>query len=162
MHSRRYLHTLFALLLLALAAPFTAQAQETVTYYHLDALGSPVAATDATGALLWRETYTPYGERWRAETRDHPAYTGKLQDPDLGLSYLGTRWYDPRLGRFMGTDPAGFREDDVISFNRYAFGSNNPYGNLDPDGNIPIPVLIFGAYILARLNHDAYSSHRQT
>jgi len=159
MHSR-YLHTLLTLLLLALTAPFAAQAQETITYYHLDALGSPVAATDASGALLWRETYTPYGERWRAETRDHPAYTGKFQDPDLGLSYMGARWYDPRLGRFMGTDPAGFREDDVISFNRYAYGSNNPYGNLDPDGNIPIPVLVFGAYKLASLGYDAYSTYR--
>ena len=35
----------------------------TVTYYHNDALGSPIAATDAAGALLWRETYRPYGER---------------------------------------------------------------------------------------------------
>lgn len=38
-------------------------AVEKITHYHNDALGSPVAATDEAGNLLWREVYQPYGER---------------------------------------------------------------------------------------------------
>ena len=38
-------------------------AASTITYYHNDLLGSPVAATDASGHVIWRESYRPYGER---------------------------------------------------------------------------------------------------
>jgi uncharacterized protein RhaS with RHS repeats len=34
-----------------------------VSYYHSDPIGSPLAATDASGNLLWRTSYRPYGER---------------------------------------------------------------------------------------------------
>ncbi|WP_223866502.1 RHS repeat domain-containing protein, partial [Candidatus Enterovibrio escicola] len=36
---------------------------ETVTYFHTDALGTPVAATDESGNVLWREHYSPFGEK---------------------------------------------------------------------------------------------------
>jgi len=35
----------------------SAQAAETVTYYHLNAQGSPVAATNQAGDVIWREQY---------------------------------------------------------------------------------------------------------
>lgn len=31
-------------------------------YLHADHLGSPVAATDEAGAILWAEQFSPYGE----------------------------------------------------------------------------------------------------
>jgi HNH endonuclease len=34
----------------------------------------------------------------------------------------------------MGIDPVGFQEDNVHSFNRYAYANNNPYRYIDPDG----------------------------
>ena len=115
----------FGLLLAAGAG----QAIERVTYYHNDALGSPVAATDGNGTLLWREGYAPYGERLTHEAggKDTVWYTGKQEEAAFGLNYFWARWYDPRIGRFMGTDPAGFSADNIHSFNRYAYGNNNPY-----------------------------------
>lgn len=113
-------------------------AVETVTYYHHDALGSPVAATDDGGNLLWREDYMPYGERVRnpANATDNTLwYTGKPEEPALGLQYFGARWYDPSLGRFTGIDPVGFKQGNIHSFNRYAYANNNPYVFVDPDGN---------------------------
>ena len=38
------------------------------SYTHANHLGSAVAATDPSGALLWRELFTPYGEK-----RENPA-----------------------------------------------------------------------------------------
>ena len=99
---------------------------ETVTYYHNDALGSPVAATDASGNLLWRETYRPYGER---------------QDPETGLVYMGSRYYDPRLGRFLSIDPVEPDENNLHSLNRYAYANNNPYKFTDPDGQIAETII---------------------
>lgn len=113
-----------------------AQAAESVTYFHFDALGSPVAATDEAGNVLWREAYRPYGERLRDEAgADQDLwYTGKPEEAEFGLQYFGARWYDPRTGRFQGLDPTGFVEDNIHSFNRYAYAVNNPYKFRDPDG----------------------------
>ena len=128
-----------------LAITGTTQAMERVTYYHNDALGSPVAATDATGTLLWREEYTPYGERLKKEasSKDTLWYTGKQEEATFGINYFGARWYDPQIGRFMGVDPVGFDPDNIHSFSKYAYGNNNPYKYLDPDGNSPLDIGFF-------------------
>ena len=114
----------------------TAEADRLVTYYHNDILGSPVAATDEAGELLWRETYRPYGEK--IEDRDgnnRIGYTGHVFDQETGLTYMRARYYDPVIGRFMSTDPVGYTEaNPVMSFNRYAYVNNNPYKYNDPDG----------------------------
>ncbi len=118
---------------------FAARAVETVTYYHLDALGSPVAATDASGNVVWREAYRPYGARINMEpaaANQSRWYTGHPHDEDSGLTYAGARYYDPVVGRFMGVDPVGVGEGNVHSFNRYAYGNNNPYAYVDPDGRV--------------------------
>ena len=115
----------------------------TVTYFHNDLAGTPLAATDANGNLLWRQGYKPYGERLdpKAPAEQQPWFTGKAHVEAAGLSYFGARWYDPQLGRFMGVDPRGFDEANVHSFNRYAYANNNPYRFVDPDGRQATSVL---------------------
>ena len=141
----RSLTTVAAIFGLACALP--AQATETIIYLHNDISGSPQAATDASGNLLWKESYTPYGER----TVNSPASsTGKgtnqlyfhgkkVEDLNGGvhLSYFGARYYDPSLGRFLQIDPQPFDPNNIHSFNRYAYGNNNPYRFVDPDGRNP-------------------------
>ncbi len=119
-------------------------AADEVTYYHHDALGSTVAATDANGTLLWKEAYRPYGERIRKEDGNSNDiwYTGKQHEEAMGLSYFGARWYDPSIGRFMAIDPVGIDEGNIHSVNRYVYANNNPYKFVDPDGRVPVPVLI--------------------
>jgi len=124
---------------------------EEVIYYHNDALGSPIAATDANGDVLWTEEYTPYGSRLTYESRETDCspspcqpieslwdekqwYTGKFEETTLGINYFGARWYEPEIGRFLSQDPAGFSENNIFSFNRYAYANNNPYKYVDPDG----------------------------
>ena len=117
---------------------------ESITYYHNDALGSPIAATDQSGNLLWRETYRPYGERLNNQTASgtNPLwYTGKRQDPETGLVYMGSRYYDPRLGRFLSIDPVEPDENNLHSLNRYAYANNNPYKFTDPDGQIAETII---------------------
>ena len=83
------------------------------------------------------ESIQDYGtnDRW---------FTGKPYEEDTGLSYFGARSYDPLLGRFMGVDPQGFDEKNLHSFNRYAYGNNNPYKYVDPDGEAAILLWAFG------------------
>lgn len=113
---------------------------EAVTYFHNDVSGTPMAATDAAGALLWKESYRPYGDPMAVplDANNKLWFAGKPYDKDSGLSYMGARYYDPLLGRFMGIDPAGYDEGNLHSFNRYAYANNNPNKFVDPDGRSPI------------------------
>ena len=65
----------------------------------------------------------------------------------MNLSYFGARYYDPSIGRFMGVDPEGFNPNSVHSFNRYAYGNNNPYKYVDPDGRNPLLIFAIGAAV---------------
>lgn len=120
-----------------------AQASEQITYYHNDYSGTPLLATDASGALIWKENYQPYGNKLNnaaASASNKLGYAGKPYDNNSGLSYMGARYYDPLLGRFMGTDPKGADPEDLHSFNRYAYANNNPYKYVDPDGHSVLDV----------------------
>jgi RHS repeat-associated protein len=101
-----------------------------------------MVATDATGNVVWKESYRPYGDKLRKEpasgnNTNKIGYAGSPFDAGTGLSYMGARYYDPVIGRFMGIDPVGFQEDNVHSFNRYAYANNNPYKFVDRDGREP-------------------------
>ncbi|WP_460877787.1 RHS repeat-associated core domain-containing protein, partial [Rhodanobacter koreensis] len=63
-----------------------------------------------------------------------PGYTGHVNDPDTGLVYMQARYYDPAVGRFISTDPAGLSAGNTFNFSRYAYANNNPVVNMDPDG----------------------------
>jgi RHS repeat-associated protein len=126
-------------LLLASMVLFSALASaelETI-YYHNDHLGNPVAATNATGELMWQEEFTPYGTRQINQDGglNQIWYTGKELDEDTGLVYFGARWYDPSIGQFLSVDPVGVIPGNRFSYNRYAYANNNPQKYIDPDGD---------------------------
>jgi RHS repeat-associated protein len=128
---------------MALASPVGAA--EVITYFHNDAAGTALAATDSAGKLVWKESYRPYGERIQNQPTaagNKVWFHGKPVDEDTGLGYFGARYYDPVVGRFMGVDPKGFSEKNLHSFNRYAYGNNNPNRFVDPSGLEPLPVIV--------------------
>jgi len=119
------------------------QPGETVTYYDVDPLGSPVAATNSSANIVWRAGYEPFGHRLDESVGPDNAlwFTGAAQEPVSQLIDLGSRQYNPEIGRFYGMDPVDFREGDPHSFNRYAYANNNPYRYADPSGNIPLDTV---------------------
>ncbi len=148
---RTYLHRLLGCLpallvsLAVLSVTEPAGAVETVTYYHNDIAGTPILATDAAGAVLWKENYRPYGDKLNnppAGADNKLGFTGKPYDPNTGLSYMGARYYDPVIGRFTGIDPLDYDEKNLHSFNRYTYANNNPYKYVDPDGRAATLYLI--------------------
>ena len=140
----RIIRSLLGLLCaVACAVACAAASSQTVTYFHNDASGTPVLATDAAGNVLWKENYRPYGDRLNnapAASGNPIGFAGKPFDAAVGLSYMGARYYDPMLGRFMGVDPAPVEPGSVHGINRYAYANNNPYRYVDPDGNSPLDV----------------------
>lgn len=133
---KRFTYTVLAGLISLLVTAFQVQAAEVVTYYHNDHLGSPIAATDGSGAVVWEQVYDPWGETLITSS-DERSYTGNWKDPATGLSDHKARWHSTSIGRFMAIDPIGFHPSNVQSFNRYAYGNNNPYSLVDPGGQSP-------------------------
>jgi len=150
--THRVLTFLWLCLMLMAGLAQAGPASTEVTYYHNDLLGSPVAATNDQGELIWRKSYKPYGEEIESTAdseEEFVGYTGHRLDKETGLVYAGARHYDPVIGRFMGYDPVGFVEGSPQSFNRYAYGNNNPYKFVDPDGEFPLAPFLVAALFVA-------------
>ncbi|WP_255323069.1 RHS repeat-associated core domain-containing protein [Lysobacter sp. K5869] len=116
-----------------LLATHSGLAQTTIEYVHTDALGSPVAVTDAAQNVVERLQYEPYG--WTLDAVvDGPGYTGHLTDAATGLVYMQQRYYDASMGIFLSIDPVTALAAPLVGFNRYRYALSNPYGFKDPDG----------------------------
>lgn len=110
---------------------------EKVTYMHPDHLGSAQAGTNASGEVVWREQYTPFGETYEnpAANDNLDGFTGHIKDKATGLNYMQARYYDPVIGRFLSIDPVTFMDTgDSNQFNRYMYGNNDPVNMIDPNG----------------------------
>lgn len=117
-----------------LAIRTSSAAGATLSYLHHDALNTLVATSSATGAVLTRHFWSPYGEADVAPAAKIPGYSGHLADTDTGLVYMGRRYYDPQLARFISPDPLASRTSGGPNSNRYRYASNNPFRFSDPTG----------------------------
>jgi RHS repeat-associated protein len=147
-----------------LLSPAPASAQEEVVYYHTDAIGSVRAITDATGAVLGRYDYLPFGELWPsvppapAEVRQ---FGGKERDDETGFDYFGARYHRAQSGRFTSVDPVLNIETamtDPQRWNRYAYALNNPLKFIDPDGRDPRVV----GGLIGALTYTAWNAYVNT
>jgi RHS repeat-associated protein len=106
----------------------------TFKYQHTDALGSPIAVTNASQTVVEETEYEPYGAQTNRPVTDGPGFIGHVQDSATGLVYMQQRYYDPVVGRFLSVDPVSTDRNTGAHFNRYAYALNNPYAFMDPDG----------------------------
>ena len=123
-----------------------------------DHLGSSTIAIDRdTGELVELATYQPYGAietdyrpgRW-ASFREPYKFTGKEEDIEVGLTYVGARYYSPYLGVWISPDPATIH-DFAGDMNPYAYVSGRPLVAVDPDGRL-IWFIVAAAVISAGVN----------
>jgi RHS repeat-associated protein len=103
--------------------------------HHYNGIGSTVAMTDSSKAIVNKYFYTAFGELTnQIESVTQPfKYVGQagiMQEPN-GFYYMKARYYDPSIGRFISEDPSGFDGGDI---NLYAYANNNPVNFIDPLG----------------------------
>lgn len=101
----------------------------TKTYFHGNNQGSIIAISNAAGAIVSTNKYSPYGESSPLTASSH-GYCGQRYDAETGLYYFKMRYYSPRLGRFLQPDPAGYAD----GLNLYAYVGNSPLQAVDPMG----------------------------
>ena len=61
-------------------------------------------------------------------------YKGYSYDSDLEMYYLGSRWYDPEVCRFINGDSYVSTGQDITGFNMFAYCLNNPVNFKDTSG----------------------------
>ena len=112
-------------------------------YLHPGHLGEPRTARDENGTIVWSWKGDAFGAKMggqRAVDRDPDGdgkktevslrFPGQYADRESGLFYNHNRDYDPRLGRYVQSDPIGLQG----GANRYAYVYGNPVRLSDPDG----------------------------
>lgn len=113
-----------------------------LNYQLQDQLGSLESVTDASGVLLEKRSYAPFGGLRGADWSDSPApllttrrgFTDHEHLAESGLIHMNGRVYDPGLGRFLSADVVYQDTANAQMFNRYSYGFNSPFAGVDPTG----------------------------
>ena len=122
-------------------------------YATSDHLGSPRVITNASGGVVSRHDYMPFGEELCSgvggrtigmgfcvgDGMRHKC-TSHERDTETGLDYMKARYYQGLQGRFISADPllASGENRRPQSWNRYSYVLNNPLRLLDPTGLVDV------------------------
>ena len=123
-----------------LAVVERAGAAVSTQYPFADPLGSTrLAATHDPAQspphpVAYEAAWQPFGVEVPLSGQAEEKYLGKKAPEEDGLYWFGARQYDPETGRFQGLDPIHGVAAFPQTLNRYAYATNDPVGNADPNG----------------------------
>ncbi len=107
----------------------------TVTYLVGDDQGTTTLQIDASTLAVTKRRFDPFGDpRNGAAFAGDRGFLDGVNDTAVGLLHLGSRDYDPSLGRFVSVDPI-LGTNDPATINPYAYAQDNPATLSDPTGN---------------------------
>ena len=126
-------------------------AQGKTKYLTEDHLGTPRIITDATGQVIARRDFLPFGEEIYSTVGERSAqsfkygaseddvkqkFTGYQKDNETQLDFAEARMYENRHARFTAVDPllASGKSANPQTFNRFVYVGNNPINITDPLG----------------------------
>ncbi|WJD72707.1 RHS repeat-associated core domain-containing protein [Pseudomonas asiatica] len=109
---------------------------DALSWYQCDHLGTAMELTSNDGNVQWHGAYKAWGHTSQKQPDaellqncNSLHFQGQYFDSETGLHYNRHRYYDSRLGRFIGKDPIGF----LGGINIYMYAPN-PTEWVDPLG----------------------------
>jgi RHS repeat-associated protein len=142
------------------SAPLTLKSDGTTQnylYLHHDYLGSIVAVTNQSGAIVEKRLFDAWGNVKKIQdgagnnltklTIIDRGYTGHEHLQGVNLIHMNGRLYDPVIHRFLQPDNFVSDTQNTQAFNRYSYVLNNPFKFSDASGELPFLVVaaIIGA-----------------
>jgi RHS repeat-associated protein len=144
-------------------------------YLHRDYQSSILAITNATGAVVEKRMFDPWGAVTQVQdgtgnnlgilTFFDRGYTGHEHLQSVNLINMNARLYNPTLHRFLEAD--NYLQDpyNTQNYNRYGYCVNNPLKYTDSTGNFidggVIEAIVIGA-IISALAYSASSLMNHT
>ncbi len=108
------------------------------TYLYTDHLGTPRLGTNSQGTITWRNDGDAFAvappnedpDQDRKLTTVNLRFPGQYYDQESGFHYNWQRYYDPKTGRYITSDPIGLKGE----LNTYAYVNSNAFRWADPLG----------------------------
>ncbi|WP_131668266.1 RHS repeat domain-containing protein [Psychrobacter pygoscelis] len=113
-------------------AMLSSEQPDEVLQIHSDHLGTPRAVSNANNEILWRMEGDQFGDvQPSVEQVKLPLrHAGQYADDETGLFYNYYRFYDPKTGRNVTSDPIGLDG----GMNTYGYVGGSPLSAIDPYG----------------------------
>src|SRR5262249_28402513 len=117
------------------------------SYYDFDGRGNVVDLSDASGAIVNRYAYDPFGNiLYQSGSIPNPFQFAGIggapsENGGNGLILMGKRLYDPAMGRFVGRNPIGI----AGGTNAYSYVQNHPVQSIQPVGTTVKSTPVGGA-----------------
>uniref|UniRef100_UPI0022EB9585 RHS repeat domain-containing protein n=1 Tax=Romboutsia lituseburensis TaxID=1537 RepID=UPI0022EB9585 len=113
-------------------------------YYVRNAQGDIISLIDSSGDEVVSYTYDTWGRLLSIDgklkdslgVKNPYRYRGYRYDNETEFYYLQSRYYNPEWGRFLNADSLVGETGELLSHNMFAYCSNDPVNNEDPDGDI--------------------------
>ena len=135
--------------------PFMLRLNGKTDYFYLyNGLGDVVGLVDSSNQVVVRYQYNSWGKVTSTQdtsgvslaTLNPFRYRKYVYDPETGLYCLGSRYYDPEVGRFVNADDfetLTYQMDSVQGKNLYQYCFNNPVIYEDVVGKWPKLSAVF-------------------
>ena len=126
----------------AAGTPLTVSCDGTLYYYITNIQGDVIAIVDTTGTPVVNYTYDAWGNILSATGTQATAigrynpllYRGYVYDTETGLYYLQSRYYNPKVGRFISADEYLSTGQGFTGSNMFVYCGNNPVCRVDFSG----------------------------
>ena len=114
--------------------------QNGTTYYYVTNLqGDVIAILDGTGTKVVEYAYDAWGNtiltvdnsRTNLAAVNPLRYRGYIYDGPTGCFYLQSRYYNPKIGRFISADNYPSTGQGLTGNNMFAYCGNNPVSRDD-------------------------------
>ena len=119
------------------------QTLQSASYHYLitDHLGTPQLAINGQGQQTWKMHSDAFGNIALDSNNQmtlNLRFPGQYYDQETGLSYNYQRDYNPKIGRYLQSDPLGLNG----GINSFVYAENNPLKYMDANGQFAFAFLL--------------------